>query len=223
MKSVISYSIRIIILTAIIFSSIYFSVKKAYVTLILPTAVQVPGVVRLGNYCTGFVIHQNFIATAAHCVEGHSGAPVKIVFADDTTQDFKVIAEGPLDYRDFAILEGDTKNVMPLNMSNTPAMYGEICASIGYGGRATIQHVSPCQVAFSPGMFTQYVTLFADVIPGDSGSPVISMETSEVIGVAVRSKAPVPVGLATPIKYVREAFQNILEERRQQEAAANAQ
>lgn len=222
-NKILVYTAQIGIMFGIFLLLTVVSFNKSYTILRLPMEAQLSGIVFLGDRsCSGFVPHPGYVITAAHCIQEalYEARPLlQVTFTNGYSASFEVVEYGKLDYRDFALLKGDTKEAIPLEFDSKIPVVGDVCASIGYGGYAQSQMISPCQVALNIGLVSGYLPLFADIIPGDSGSAVISIETQKVIGISVRSRSPIPVALATPIRYAREALLKDLAKSQEEESA----
>lgn len=174
---------------------------------------QVPQVVQVENFCTGFVAAPGVIFTAAHCVadavqEGQTQLEVR--YPDGFRTHATILGYGDEDSRDWAVLAADTRGLQPLKIAQRPPVAGTVCAVVGHGGGSPVQRATPCQV-IGPDM--GYLALSATVIGGDSGGPVLDAETGEVFGITVRSRYPVPVALAVDVQRAARAAQELLRAR----------
>ena len=172
------------------------------------TAVSLPQVVQINSGCSGFIADFGFIVTARHCVDdayGHTELQ-DIKFYDGLHAMFTTAVVGKdLDYRDYAVLIGDTRGIKPLEFANRLPEEGDLCAHVGHGGASAQQLLIYCQVGAINGWYDGYIKLYSNAIPGDSGSAVMN-EAGEVFGILVRSRYPVPVALAVKASYAKMAI-----------------
>lgn len=170
--------------------------------------VKIPQVVhvQIGNWqCTGFVAKAGYVVTANHCFAGQASA--KVTFYDGSVETFVVKAHGDQYGEDYAILQGRTGGITPFQLSFAPPKDKTKCHIVGYTGTPS-QHLTYCEVVGGRTYYGLY-SMFAEVLPGDSGSPVIS-DNGEVIGIATRSQFPnATYGEFVEIKHVREAFRKL--------------
>jgi V8-like Glu-specific endopeptidase len=167
----------------------------------------VPNILSLNYSCTAWVIKKNLIATAKHCVMGmqERNALSLGVFTDGYSTNFKIINQGEeLDHRDWAILEGDTRNLIPFDLATEAPEFDSNCWHAGYGGGSAVQHKMPC--SFGQEALGGFFTLHSVAIPGDSGSPVVDEETGRVIGLVVRTGYPIPVTYVVPYTELKRAL-----------------
>jgi S1-C subfamily serine protease len=170
-----------------------------------------PTVVQIDAGCSGFIGFQGVVITASHCVEGADEHYV--TFYDGVRENFKVIARGEADHRDFALLTGNTRGLDPVRYAASPPVDNTPCVVIGHGGGNPRQLGSYCVVQGPDSEFRGYIELSATIIPGDSGSAV-RLLNGEVFAIAVRSAMPYPVGLAVPIAIARKAYADWLKKQK---------
>lgn len=164
---------------------------------------EVPQVVAVGRFCSGFVVAKGVVATAAHCADRvrEEGNQVELRFADGRRTSARVLVYGDVDHRDVALLAADTGDVEPVLLAARAPVAGTVCLVVGHGGGSPTQNAHLCEVR---GAERGYLQLSATVIGGDSGAPVYNFETGEVFAVAVRSRFPVPSALAVDARYLKE-------------------
>jgi S1-C subfamily serine protease len=194
------------LLALFLFTTSLLAAPSAYPRFDVP--VEVPAVVSVGGWCTGFVAAPNVIFTAAHCVRDQKEDPfLTVTFWRGDKRVFFVAGYGEETDRDFAILFGDTMGVEPMKLRTSGELpaHGDLCTSIGYGGGSKLQQAVPCTFDFKePG--TGFLIVNASVIPGDSGGPIIDLQTGEVFGIVVRTSYPFPQGFIAPIGGAEQAL-----------------
>jgi serine protease Do len=156
---------------------------------------------------TGFIIdrRQGWILTNAHVVR-RSPALVEIAFGEDDWQPLqRLYVDNVLDV---AIVRMDPDKI--------PAEMGEArlgCQQAPKQGAGVVAYGHPANLAFtatrgivsSVRMFghEEYIQLDAQLNPGNSGGPLLSIETADVLGINTASMAGMPgLGFATPIRHV---------------------
>lgn len=163
---------------------------------------EVPQVVAVSSYCSGFVVAKGIVATAAHCARRvqEDGNQVELRFSDGRRSRFRLLSFGDVDHRDVALLAGDTGEIEPVTLAAKAPVAGTVCLVVGHGGGSPTQNAHLCEVR---GFERGYLQLSATIVGGDSGSPVYDFQTGEVFGIAVRSRFPVPSGLAVDAAYLK--------------------
>lgn len=164
----------------------------------------------LSGFCTGFIIGMDMIATAAHCVDDMGpGDRVAVYFTNNEMQMFSIIKRGSVDENDYAILAGNTGKRDAVVLSKKEVDTGTQCYSVGYGGHAPLQMNSPCELIPRDIFNLLYLQAAGLVIPGDSGGPAFDSDTGEVIGIVVRTKAPIPIGEFVEISRLQKAIDSL--------------
>lgn len=164
----------------------------------------IPQVVYLslvGNHsCTGFVIEKNILITAHHCVEDNllAGNPfIEAHYIDGSRTPLLIAAHGiSEDLDDWAVLVGDTGSIPPLMVAEEMPAIGSKTRSVGFGGDLRGQ-------AFSDGEFQgiswqQKYKIATQVIPGDSGSPLLDSK-GRAVGIVIQTSCLEPLAFAIPI------------------------
>lgn len=141
-------------------------------------------------FCTAFVIDKNYAVTAGHCVNnnGRLTKDTLQVFSDeDKDTGVKIKAAGMALRSDLGLLVGDFSQFTPLKADfhklrfNEPGYY--VCG-FPYGQSMACTPFTPIQnMGF--GILGQ-----GYIVPGQSGSPVISVLTGEAVGVGSASEEP---------------------------------
>jgi hypothetical protein len=155
--------------------------------------------------CTGFLVGPDLLATAGHCVDTeHKCSDITIAFGVYTTEKssegFKiaqkdiynckeVIAREFDGERDFAIIRLDRvvkkRSPLKLNLSKE-VTEGTSVFMLGHPLGLPMLHSKPAPVNVIIDDFSFKATL--DSFAGNSGSPVINAQTSEVEGILVRGE-----------------------------------
>lgn len=205
MKSVFNF-LTTAMLSSLIISFIVFSVT-AYSLAggRSPAPFQDMAVVNIGGWCSGFVAQKDIVVTARHCIDGPFGLQFQtlpVLFADQRHADFTVLASGTGEAwdEDWAILKGDTKDVIPHELAKEQPEPFTGCYSLGYGGGSPLQMQS--NAVLDDGTEEGLLRLYQEIIGGDSGSALFNADTGEVIGIVVRSSRFAPLALSVPISKV---------------------
>lgn len=170
-----------------------------------------PSIVHLigRSSCTGFIVAKDTVATAFHCVDHmDKDSDMLIEFVSGNRALFKVIAHGSLErfVNDWAILQGPTGELPALVLSSKPAKIYDKGISVGYTEGDAFQFATPGVVL---ARVDGALELALFVYPGDSGSPFVSMETGEVLGIVSATRRPFPGALVVPA----ESFSRIVRRR----------
>lgn len=154
--------------------------------------------------CTGTVIAEDLVLTAAHCVT--DGTDVSAMFDDGTITVLKVIYVGtPASAEDVALLQGNTYNAAPVKLAKeTPIPTA--CFMYGFAGTHT-EMLMPCFLGEDLGPFG--VAGIAETRKGDSGGPVFG-HNGELIGVIWGAMPDNPYDLIiAPVASVHAALKAI--------------
>jgi serine protease Do len=156
---------------------------------------------------TGFVIDKarGWILTNAHVVR-RSPALVEIAFGEDDWQPLeRVYVDNVLDV---AIVRIAPEKLPP---DTTEARLGcgmplkQGAGVVAYGHPANLAFTATRGIVSSVRMFghEEYIQLDAQLNPGNSGGPLLSLQNAEVLGINTSSMAGLPgLGFATPIRHV---------------------
>lgn len=155
-------------------------------------------------FCSGFLIGEDLLATAGHCIEPVDCASGSAVFVfnykmtdettgpreakeDDVYRCKKIVAHEYTNKQDYTILQLDRPVVghKPLKISDSEAQVGDEITVIGHpaglptkiSGGASVREVAQ-------GFFVSNL----DTYGGNSGSVVISNRTLDVVGILVRGE-----------------------------------
>jgi hypothetical protein len=152
--------------------------------------------------CSGFLVGEDLVATAGHCVSEMECADYSVVFGfDKRTQEAsassvsageiynckEIVAREMTDILDFALVRLDrpVANHKPLVMAQTQAASGEEVVVIGNPAGL------PTKIAGGASVRTQmgdYFITNSDTYGGSSGSAVLNSRTLEVVGILVRGE-----------------------------------
>ena len=146
--------------------------------------------------CSGFImqLHPNekpYVITANHCVDVNGA---EVVFFDGSSRHFDFISHGDdeANGEDWAILEGDTQNILPLQPADKDVHFPIITLYVGRD-----QYIMPVLVSGYEGEMDSFI-IIGRVQPGDSGGALLS-EDGKVLGI-IHSSAPIDdLGFAGPI------------------------
>jgi serine protease Do len=156
---------------------------------------------------TGFVIDKarGWILTNAHVVR-RSPALVEIAFGEDDWQPLeRVYVDNVLDV---AIVRIAPEKLPP---DTTEAALGcdhplkQGAGVVAYGHPANLAFTATRGIVSSVRMFghEEYIQLDAQLNPGNSGGPLLSLDNAQVLGINTSSMAGMPgLGFATPIRHV---------------------
>jgi hypothetical protein len=188
--------------------AVFFSIAIAQLIGLTLTAreefpVMFPNVVSIDKHCTGFIVPGNYVVTARHCVREELASDgllrPTVYFFDGMSTNFDIVAVGSgEDNHDWAVLRGDTRGILPFEISPQLPKQGDRCAHVGYGGGSPRQLALPCIVTHS-NEDQGYIGVSSNAIGGDSGSPIFNLQTGVVFGIVVRSAFPIPHSQAVPI------------------------
>lgn len=159
--------------------------------------------------CTAWVLRQNIVITAAHC--SRDGAFIipqhSAVLSDGRQSVFEAKYVGTtMSDNDIAVLVGQTRSIPSLSLAESDTLDGERCLFIGHGGLSIMQ-ILPCVVNEVGFMGDESLVLDAEVIPGDSGGPVIGRE-GKVIGI-IYATSEHKYGYVAPAHKIWKALKRI--------------
>lgn len=165
--------------------------------------------------CTGFLIGKKLFATAGHCISKQEKLTVKdaqywcnrrsFVFGfkkgrqlkdDDVYKCRRILVHGysSSPKLDYALIELDreVKGIKPLAWDPKPNLKtGHPIAIIGHPHGTWQKIATGAEVGDVRASTLDYFKTNVDSMPGNSGSPVFSLDTSKVIGIHVRGARPV--------------------------------
>ncbi len=142
------------------------------------------------GHCTAFLVGPGVLATAAHCLDQHPCARTRVVFGvndiewnipPDVDEDavFQCVGVHRNDAADVALIELD-REVPRSAMAMGFAQQGRAVALIGHGvGSSATVDLS----GVIDRVEDRTIRTSLDTFSGHSGSPVISIETGEVVGI----------------------------------------
>lgn len=152
--------------------------------------------------CSGFLVNEDTIVTAGHCVDANDCADYAYVFGFSYVQDSdvptkvsnkeiyncqKVIKRVYNPSTDFAIVKLDRKveGHIPLRLANQQPQAGDKVAVIGHPSGLPTKIADGAQIRK---IDQHYFVANMDTYGGNSGSAVFNADTFEVIGILVRGE-----------------------------------
>lgn len=182
-------------------------------------------VVQINDVCSGFIIPNNLVLTASHCIRGINEQVVE--FYDHSRAKFKILHDTNQmgNDKDYAILEGDTKDLPPLELTTRWPKHKELVYHIGYSRGQKAQFLAPGiydrHECTSKGC-EHYIVCY--IVPGDSGGPLISQRDGKVFGIVHSSYWPanIPYGIGTPIQQIIEKIKELKPEKKKEEKSKKA-
>lgn len=157
----------------------------------------------VGAFCTGFLVGDDVLVTAGHCVNETSLMTMKVVFGyrmkntrqpvttvkSDNVYGVESVIQRRLtrDGLDYAVLRLDRKvtNRQPLCMAKRDVVEDENVYVIGYPVGLPIKYADDARVTDTDYSYTFQALL--DTYGGNSGSPVFN-DQHEVVGILVRGR-----------------------------------
>jgi len=156
-----------------------------------------------GRLCTGFLVKEDMIATAYHCLQGSSlpqlrflfgfrmldsSTPVEQVPNKDIYQGVEVIDRAynrTTDNSDWALVKLDrkVKGHPVVKFPDTEIICSQPVYVIGHPCGLPLKYAAGARVK---GVENAYFSADLDVFSGNSGSPVFNGNTHELVGIAVR-------------------------------------
>lgn len=159
--------------------------------------------------CSGSIIGEGIVATAAHCTQGLSEVGVRFEGVDGQFiwRRFKVAYVGlPGSDHDVSILKGDTMGITPLELAEAMPQSPAACQFYGYAGTDTEMQM-PCFVMENVNVMG-WMGL-GESRPGDSGGVVLGRD-GKVIGIVWGGLVADPtVFIIAPVEAIRFALENI--------------
>lgn len=155
--------------------------------------------------CSGSIIGKDLVLTAAHCVDYQPRTfPVWVTIAGKKKVFYPRYIGKSGSANDIAILYGPTGKIEPLKIASEASDWSDVLL---YVSNRTRQEVVPA-VLMEPSYWDDGVVLnlYANVWPGDSGSPLLNNK-GEVVGVVfARNIVLERVGYATSYEVIRKAL-----------------
>jgi len=151
-------------------------------------------VVNIDRICSGAIIQEGLIVTAAHCVQDRGR--IGVTFYDFQFGDFELIYIGELGGpEDYALLRGNTRGLKALPLTNAEPNFLAGIMHYGYSGSIHQWLTAGLYLGYfcNPRQCETYLSV--RTIPGDSGGVVVNLN-NEVIGIVYSSYWPINVGLS---------------------------
>lgn len=130
--------------------------------------------------CSGFVVANGFVATAAHCAS-FKGERLDVTFTNGKTEQFTVVVFKKnfrgFSPEDVAILKGPTLGIHPIPLVK-PHKGAQWCVTMGWGGELgkdgnPVQRVSLCRLDDKHYDRAGLIAGHGEVDHGDSGGPTL--------------------------------------------------
>lgn len=154
------------------------------------------------GFCSGFLVGPDLLATAGHCIKASECPKVVFVFGfrmqnenaavtsfsePDIYTCKKVIAQEYTMKQDYALVQLDRPVVgrKPLTLANRAPTVSEAIYVVGHPSGLPMKVAASANIRkLSPEFFTANT----DSYGGNSGSPIFSAQTNEVLGILVRGE-----------------------------------
>lgn len=156
-----------------------------------------------GAFCSAFLVADNMVATAGHCVEASRCSQISFVFSyrmsaqseapvevnsSEVYRCQEVLEREQTGAQDYALVRLDrpVRGHRVLTLAKTPPSVGDGLITVGHPSgiptkvtdQGVVRHVKP-----------EFFTANLDTYGGNSGSAVFNHETLEVVGILVRGES----------------------------------
>lgn len=152
--------------------------------------------------CSGFLVGEDLVATAGHCMTDYECADYRFVFgfaeaasgviptkieSENVYSCQKILAREMTDRQDYALIKLDrpVRGRKPLRMALQPVQEGDELAVIGHPSGLPTKIADGARVR---NQTTSHFVANTDTYGGNSGSAVINSRTLEVLGILVRGE-----------------------------------
>jgi hypothetical protein len=152
---------------------------------------------------TAFIVKNNLIVTAAHCLEGIKPSDIMVVFGYEMINDknyLKILNQNNVyeiesidthkdvaNHKDFAFIKTKAKlsnNCMPLQIRNNIVQSNEELFVIGYPQGLPIKCTGNCKFFLNVILPANIFKVKGDIFEGNSGSPVLDNK-GQVVGMVI--------------------------------------
>lgn len=134
--------------------------------------------------CSAVVVDDNYVLTAAHCVQttfGHDKSPIEVFDHQGGQTDSHVYVAAFYPDYDVALLRGDLSEFKYIELESYHAVQlNKYHVSCGF---PSLQNRVSCVPVLPTSNYYFYISATGFIIRGMSGGPVIDPETGKVIGV----------------------------------------
>ena len=157
---------------------------------------------------------QGYVLTNHHVVEGAD--EIKLVLADGSTRDAKVIGGDP--DTDLSVLKAEGADLPAVTLGNSDALHvGDVVLAIGnpfgFGNTVTLGIVSALGRGLGINTFESFIQTDAAINPGNSGGALVDVE-GNLIGVNSniysRTGGSEGIGFAIPVTIARQVMESII-------------
>lgn len=157
-----------------------------------------------GGICTAVVIAEGLALTAAHCVDTEH--KLSVTFQN---RDAELIRTNKI--LDLAVIKFQPDGEVPVALAESSPNAGDSIMVAGYPFGIEQMALQFGHVALKVERTTKLMWLDVELIPGDSGGPVFTLDGKLIgINVAIFSSGPAKMSAAVPFETVRDFIKPLL-------------